>query len=79
MLFPQLFDPVSSTYTYLLADEATRRGLLIGTVFEQFERDRALLHELGLTLSHTIETHVHADHFAPRSATAAGCHAAWAR
>jgi glyoxylase-like metal-dependent hydrolase (beta-lactamase superfamily II)/rhodanese-related sulfurtransferase len=62
MLFRQLFDPVSSTYTYLLADEATRRALLIDTVFEQFERDRALLHELGLTLSHTLETHVHADH-----------------
>jgi len=62
MVFRQLFDPVSSTYTYLLADAATRRALLIDTVFEQFERDRALLAELGLTLTHTLETHVHADH-----------------
>lgn len=62
MLFRQLFDPVSSTYTYLLADEVTRRGLLIDTVFEQFERDRALVHELGIALTHTLETHVHADH-----------------
>ena len=62
LLFRQLFDPVSSTYTYLLADVATRQALLIDTVFEQFERDRALLHELGLTLSHTLDTHVHADH-----------------
>jgi len=62
MLFRQLFDPVSSTYTYLLADVATRRALLIDTVFEQFERDRALLSELGLTLTHTLDTHVHADH-----------------
>lgn len=62
MLFRQLFDPVSSTYTYLLADEATRRALLIDTVFEHFERDRALLVELDLELTHTLETHVHADH-----------------
>lgn len=62
MLFRQLFDPVSCTYTYLLADESTRRGLLIDTVFEQFDRDRALVHELGVALTHTLETHVHADH-----------------
>lgn len=62
MLFRQLFDSTSSTYTYLLADEVTRRGLLIDTVFEQFDRDRALVHELGVTLTHTLETHVHADH-----------------
>jgi glyoxylase-like metal-dependent hydrolase (beta-lactamase superfamily II)/rhodanese-related sulfurtransferase len=62
MLFRQLFDPASSTYTYLLADEAGRDALLIDPVFEQFERDRALVRELGLTLRCTLDTHVHADH-----------------
>ena len=62
MIFRQLFDLASSTYTYLLGDEETRDGMLIDPVFEQYGRDRALAHELGLTLQHTIDTHVHADH-----------------
>jgi glyoxylase-like metal-dependent hydrolase (beta-lactamase superfamily II)/rhodanese-related sulfurtransferase len=62
MIFRQLFDPQSSTYTYLLADEATRRALLIDPVFEQVRRDSALIDELGLKLLWTLETHVHADH-----------------
>ena len=62
MIFRQLFDLGSSTYTYLLADEATRDAVLIDPVFEQFTRDRALVRELGLTLRHTVDTHVHADH-----------------
>lgn len=62
MLFRQLFDSASSTYTYLLADETTLQAILIDPVFEQFERDRALLRELGLSLRYTLETHVHADH-----------------
>lgn len=62
MIFRQLFDHESSTYTYLLADEDTRQALLIDPVCEQFERDRALLRELGLQLLYTLETHVHADH-----------------
>lgn len=62
MIFRQLFDLASSTYTYLLADEATGEAVLIDPVFEQFSRDRALARELGLTLRYTIDTHVHADH-----------------
>lgn len=62
MLFRQLYDAASSTYTYLLADEDTREALLIDPVFEQHERDAALLRELDLTLRYTLETHVHADH-----------------
>ena len=62
MIFRQLFDPQSSTYTYLLADEKSRDALLIDPVFEQARRDVALVEELGLRLKYTLETHVHADH-----------------
>ena len=62
MIFRQLFDPQSSTYTYLLGDEATRAAVLIDPVFEQFLRDAALVAELGLKVVWTLETHVHADH-----------------
>src|SRR4051794_15681431 len=62
MIFRQLFDQQSSTYTYLLADPASREALLIDPVFEQARRDAALVEELGLKLAWTLETHVHADH-----------------
>src|SRR5437763_15838205 len=62
MIFRQLYDPQSSTYTYLVADGASREALLIDPVFEQARRDAALIEELGLRLQLTLETHVHADH-----------------
>src|ERR1043165_5539973 len=62
LVFPSLFDPQSSTYTYLLGDRVSGQAVLIDPVFEQVRRDAALLGELGLTLVATLETHVHADH-----------------
>jgi len=62
MIFRQLFDPQSSTYSYLLGDERASEAVLIDPVFEQARRDRALIKELGLKLLFTLETHVHADH-----------------
>jgi sulfur dioxygenase len=62
MLFRQLFDQVSSTYSYLLADEDTREAVLIDSVFEQHARDAALIRELELNLSCVLDTHCHADH-----------------
>ena len=62
MIFRQLFDQQSSTYTYLLADPASREALLVDPVFEQVQRDAALLEELGVKLAWTLDTHVHADH-----------------
>lgn len=62
MLFRQLFDPVTSTYTYLVADLQTHAAILIDPVLEQHERDLQLLKELGLSLRYCLETHIHADH-----------------
>ena len=62
MIFRQLFDATSSTYTYLLGDETTGRAVLIDPVLEHADRDLAQIHDLGLTLSHVLDTHVHADH-----------------
>lgn len=62
LIFRQLFDQQSSTYTYLLADGATGEAVLIDPVFEQVRRDTALIEELQLRLLYTIDTHVHADH-----------------
>lgn len=58
----QLFDPASSTYTYVLHDEATREALIIDPVDEQLERDLGVLRQHGLKLVWTVETHAHADH-----------------
>ena len=62
LVFRQLFDATSSTYTYLLGDAASGEAVLIDPVFEHVRRDAALLRELGLTLSASLDTHVHADH-----------------
>lgn len=58
----QLFDPASSTYTYILFDADTRDALLIDPVDDQLARDLAALREHGLKLVWTVETHAHADH-----------------
>lgn len=62
LIFRQMFDPTSSTYSYLLADLASREAVLVDPVFEQVTREVALIEELGLRLRATIDTHVHADH-----------------
>lgn len=62
MIFRQLFEPASSTYTYLLACEATGKAILIDPVYETIERDLAVIRQLQLTLAYTLDTHIHADH-----------------
>ena len=75
MLFRQLFDPESSTYTYLIADTHLREAVLVDSVLTQVDRDLKLLCELGLTLRYCLETHIHADHItgAERLREATGC------
>jgi glyoxylase-like metal-dependent hydrolase (beta-lactamase superfamily II) len=58
----QLFDPESSSYSYLIWDTDSREAALIDPVQEQVDRDIRLVRELGLILRYTLETHVHADH-----------------
>ncbi|MGH8265115.1 MAG: MBL fold metallo-hydrolase [Steroidobacteraceae bacterium] len=76
LVFRQLFDATSSTYTYVLGDAGSREALIIDTVFEQHFRDRALLEELELKLVAALDTHCHADHVtgAWLMQQATGCH-----
>ncbi len=79
----QLFDPVSSTYTYVLFDASSRDAIIIDPVDTQMQRDLATLREHRLHLRYTLETHAHADHITSagsliehtgaQAATPAGC------
>lgn len=59
MLFRQLYEPESSTYTYLIGCEETGECVLIDPVLEAAERDLTVVQELDLRLAMTIETHNH--------------------
>lgn len=62
MLFRQLFEPISSTYTYLLGCEDTGSAILIDPVMPAWQRDLEQINALGLRLACTVDTHIHADH-----------------
>lgn len=62
MIFRQLFEPLSSTYTYLLGCQESGRAVLVDPVIVTMERDLAEISRLGLTLAFSVETHIHADH-----------------
>ena len=62
MIFRQLYEPLSSTYTYLLGCKETGQAVLIDPVIATMDRDLEEVKKLGLTLAYTIDTHVHADH-----------------
>jgi len=67
MLFRQLFDKSSSTYTYLIASAKGREALIIDPVLENIEQYIKLLNELDLKLIKVIDTHIHADHITAAS------------
>jgi len=62
MLFKQLFEPDSSTYSYLIACPDTGECAIIDPVLDTAERDLSVLQSLDLKLTYTIDTHIHADH-----------------
>ena len=67
MLFHQLFDKSSSTYTYLIASAKGREALIIDPVLENIDQYIKLLNELDLKLVKVIDTHIHADHITAAS------------
>ena len=62
MIFRQLFEPVSCTYTYLVASRHGGEALIIDSVLDRVDRYVQLLAELDLRLVKAVDTHVHADH-----------------
>ena len=62
MIFRQIFDSVSSTYTYLIASGRGREALIIDPVLEKVDQYINLLNQLDLKLVKVIDTHIHADH-----------------
>ena len=67
MLFRQLFDKTSSTYTYLIASAKGREALIIDPVLENIDQYIKLLNDLDLKLVKVIDTHIHADHITAAS------------
>lgn len=79
MIFRQLYEPESSTYTYLIGCSDTGQAVLLDPVMGTLDRDLAVLQELGLRLTSTLETHIHADHItsACRLRSITGCKVAY--
>jgi sulfur dioxygenase len=62
IIFHQLFEAESSTYTYIIADKKTKEAAIIDPVLETVDRDIKLIEELGLKVIYALDTHIHADH-----------------
>lgn len=79
MIFRQLIERESSTYTYLFGWQKTGEALLLDPVMETVERDLHVIQDLGLKLAYTLDTHIHADHIsaACRLRVLTGCKVAY--
>lgn len=79
MIFRQLFEPESSTYTYLFGCQESGQGIVLDPVMETVDRDLAVIQALGLRLAYTLDTHIHADHIssACRLRSLTGCKVAY--
>ena len=79
MIFRQLLEPDSCTYTYLLGCRETGETVLIDPVLDTVERDMQVLQDMGLSLTYTLDTHIHADHLsgAHRLRAMSGCRIAY--
>uniref|UniRef100_A0A914L4H4 Persulfide dioxygenase ETHE1, mitochondrial n=1 Tax=Meloidogyne incognita TaxID=6306 RepID=A0A914L4H4_MELIC len=62
LIFRQLFESISCTFTYILGCNSTKQALIIDPVLETTNRDLKLIRELGLNLVYGLNTHIHADH-----------------
>jgi sulfur dioxygenase len=62
IIFRQLFDEKTWTYTYIIGDSISRKAVIIDPVFDKVDRDLRLLEELELSLVYILDTHIHADH-----------------
>ena len=62
MIFKQLFDKISCTYTYLLSSGQNREAIIIDPVLENIDEYINILDQLNLNLVKVIDTHIHADH-----------------
>ena len=62
MIFKQLFEPISSTFTYVIGDEKTKEVLVIDSLLENTDELLAFVEQIGCNLTLAIDTHTHADH-----------------
>ena len=62
IIFRQLFDEKTWTYSYIIGDILSNKAVIIDPVLDKVDRDLKLLEELGLTLVYILDTHIHADH-----------------
>jgi sulfur dioxygenase len=62
IIFRQLFDEKTWTYSYIIGDSITRTAVIIDPVLDKVDRDLRILNELELSLIYILDTHIHADH-----------------